>query len=163
MKRTSIIVDPHLGLIFCSLLLARCGHLGWPRVNLWLAVGAPEWCFWWPTMGRHVSKESAKSCRRLEERGASCLVSLSGPLGDILEEGSQQRKEDKATRGESPWTTVRDSGELFLGAWAGSFLEGVFHLSETKFWGEERLLAAVEQRRYFESLVRDILGGTTGS
>ena len=28
---------------------------------------------------------------------------------------------------------MRDSGEFFLGAWAGSFLEGVFHLSKTEF------------------------------
>ena len=27
-------VDPHLGLTFCSLFLARCHHLRWPRVSL---------------------------------------------------------------------------------------------------------------------------------
>ena len=44
-KCGDIIVDPHSGLAFMQSFFDRCGHLGWPRVNLWLAVGAPVWCF----------------------------------------------------------------------------------------------------------------------
>ena len=65
---------PPFGTHFLQLDFAKCHDLKEPRVHAWLAVGAPEWCFFlWPTRGRHVSKESAKSCRRLEERGGQLL------------------------------------------------------------------------------------------
>ena len=64
---------PPFGAHFLQLDFAKCHDLKEPRVHAWLAVGAPDWCFLWPTRGRHVSKESAKSCRRLEERGGQLL------------------------------------------------------------------------------------------
>nr|CAN81734.1 hypothetical protein VITISV_001693 [Vitis vinifera] len=54
-----------------------------------------------------------KSCRRLEERGGQLLGCFFRAARRYFQEGSQQRKEERATGGESPWTTVRDSGELF--------------------------------------------------
>ena len=108
-----------------------------------------------------MSKESAKSCRRLEEKGASCLVSFSGAVRRYFQGGSQQRKEGRATGGESPLTTVRDSGEYFLGAWAGSFLEGVFHLSKTEFLRGRQAFGCrgAEEKKQSMFLERDNCGG----
>ena len=128
---------PPLGAHFLQLIFYRCGHLGWPRVNLWLAVGAP-------TRGRHVSKESAKSCRRLEERGPAAW-SLSRPLEIFSRQGVRylgcgrrqgqrefrgydnfrretgERGKEKAGEG-IPLTTVRNSGELWeRDIWERSF------------------------------------------
>ena len=120
---------PPFGAHFLQLDFAKCHDLKEPRVHAWLAVGASEWCFLWPTRSRHVSKEFAKSCRRLEERGGQLLGLFPGCWrffsgvkylacrwcfwrerdGAFSEEGTF------LLWGESPLTTVRDSGETFSG------------------------------------------------
>ena len=87
-------------------------------------------------MANHRSTRVQRICKKLQTvrgAGGQLLGFFFRAVRRYFQEGSQQRKEGRATGGESPLTTVRDSGEYFLGAWAGSFLEGVFHLSETKF------------------------------
>ena len=75
-----------------------------------------------------MSKESAKSCRRLEEQGASCLISFLA-VGGILRGrylGCERRCRGGyvSVMGGEPIDDCERFWRAFWGAWAGSFLEG---------------------------------------
>ena len=114
----------------------------------------------------------ASGCATRVQRICKKLQTVRGAGGQLLgfffravrryfQEGSEQRKEGRATGGESPLTTVRDSGEYFLGAWAGSFLEGVFHLSKTEFLRGRQAFGCrgAEEKKQSMFLERDNCGG----
>ena len=128
-----ISVDPHAGLIFMQFILpggaASRGHalpLHWLLKNQVSGIRKP-------TRGRHVSKESAESWRRLEERGASCLVSELA-VGDIWEDP----RDDCGGILESfgVWAEVgRDFWVLARGRPAAGFWGGGGGASEKETWG----------------------------
>ena len=109
---------------FLQLILDRCRHLGWPRVNFWLVFRAPEWCFWWPTRGRHMArKESEKAANG---------------LGDILERG-----EAAALRG--IFWSCRGVLAVFRGKF---FFLRVGASSGDLQWVEEEILGRVRDIHY---------------
>ena len=129
---------------FYAAIFYRCCHLGWPRVNLWLAVRAPEWCFLWPVGVRHVSKESAKSCRRLEEWGGQLLGPFPGRWRyfEKKEAGSWRQERSVSCRRRGRYFFTRgDFLELFMLVWeifvGGVSVEGQQASCRGAFFGWE--------------------------